>query len=102
MDDLGNDLRRRYSDMLKRCNVRMDDEEEEGEEEETLELSMGDVNIFDYKPELVGKGVRFERLRRVTGYLSGRGIDGMNNAKQAEVRDRMSFKGRVESYHGIS
>lgn len=75
--------------MLKRCNVRMDDEDEEDEEEETLELSMGDVNIFDYKPELVGKGIGFERLRRVTGYISSGDYRArMNNAKQAEVRDR--------------
>ena len=88
MSDLDKELDRRYNDMLKRCNVRMDDEDEEGEEE-TLELSMGDVNIFDYKPELYGKGIGFERLRRVTGYISsGDYRVRMNNAKQAEVRDR--------------
>ena len=87
MSDLDINLERRYSDMLKRCNVRMDDEDDEDEDEETLELSMGDVNIFDYKPELVGKG--FERLRRVTGYISSGDYRArMNNAKQAEVRDR--------------
>ena len=71
---------------------------EEEEEEEGIEYC---PDVYSSKPEL-GAGVRFERLRRVTGYLSGRGIDGMNNAKQAEVRDRMSFNGRVESYHEIS
>ena len=34
------------------------------------------------------KHVGIERLRRVTGYLTGT-VDKMNNAKQAEVRDRV-------------
>lgn len=90
--------------MRKRCGMEEEYSEEYEEDEETTEegIYMGDLNVNDPKPEMVGQGVKFERLRRVTGYLSGRGIDGMNNAKQAEVRDRMSFKGRVESYHGIS
>lgn len=41
------------------------------------------------KEQGLGEGIRFERLRRVTGYLSGRGIDGMNDAKRAEVKDRV-------------
>lgn len=36
----------------------------------------------------VGKGIKFERIRRVTGYLVG-DIDRFNNAKQAEERDRV-------------
>ena len=32
----------------------------------------------------VGEGVKFERIRRITGYLVG-----FNNAKRAEVRDRV-------------
>lgn len=101
MSDLDIDINRRYSDMLKRCNVRMD-EDDEDEEEETLELSMGDVNIFDYKPEMVGHGVKFERIRRCTGYLSGDYKSRFNNAKRAEVEDRMNSRRRVESYHEIS
>lgn len=74
--------------MRKRCGME-EEYSEEDEEEETLELSMGDVNIFDYKPELYGKGIGFERLRRVTGYISSGDYRArMNNAKQAEVRDR--------------
>jgi anaerobic ribonucleoside-triphosphate reductase len=49
--------------------------------------------------ECLGEGVKFERLRRVTGYLSGGGIERMNNAKQAEVNDRMTATDRVESYY---
>lgn len=34
-----------------------------------------------------GEGVRFERIRRITGYLVGT-IDRFNDAKRAEVKDR--------------
>ena len=37
---------------------------------------------------LVGQGVRFERIRRITGYLVGT-MDRWNNAKRAEERDRV-------------
>lgn len=36
----------------------------------------------------IGKGVKFERIRRITGYLVGT-TDRFNNAKQAEERDRV-------------
>lgn len=35
-----------------------------------------------------GKGVGFERIRRITGYLVGT-LDRFNNAKRAEVEDRV-------------
>ena len=38
--------------------------------------------------KLVGAGVRFERIRRITGYLVGT-TDRFNNAKRAEERDRV-------------
>lgn len=37
---------------------------------------------------VVGEGVKFERIRRVTGYLVG-SLDRFNNAKQAEEKDRV-------------
>ncbi len=37
---------------------------------------------------LVGVGVHFERIRRVTGYLVG-SLDRFNDAKRAEERDRV-------------
>ena len=43
--------------------------------------------------EVVGKGVKFERIRRITGYLVGT-LDRFNNAKRAEVNDRVK--------HGLS
>lgn len=36
----------------------------------------------------VGEGVKFERIRRITGYLVG-AIDRFNNGKRAEERDRV-------------
>jgi len=38
--------------------------------------------------KLIGKGVRFERIRRITGYLVGT-LDRFNNGKAAEERDRV-------------
>ena len=37
----------------------------------------------------VGKGIKFERIRRITGYLVGT-LDRFNNAKKKEVQDRVS------------
>jgi anaerobic ribonucleoside-triphosphate reductase len=36
----------------------------------------------------VGEGVRFERIRRITGYLVGT-IDRFNDAKAKEVKERV-------------
>ena len=36
----------------------------------------------------IGQGVRFERIRRITGYLVG-GLDRFNDAKRAEEKDRV-------------
>ena len=40
------------------------------------------------KMGLVGLGVKFERTRRITGYLVGT-LDRFNNAKRCEERDRV-------------
>ena len=40
------------------------------------------------KTTMVGEGVKFERIRRITGYLVGT-TDRFNNAKRAEGRDRV-------------
>ena len=40
----------------------------------------------------VGEGVGFERIRRITGYLVGT-LDRFNNAKKAEVNDRVKHTG---------
>lgn len=37
---------------------------------------------------IIGENVRFERIRRITGYLVGT-LDRFNNGKAAEERDRV-------------
>ncbi len=40
------------------------------------------------KKDNIGKGVFFERIRRITGYLVGT-MDKWNNAKKSEEKDRV-------------
>ena len=40
------------------------------------------------RSEKMGQGVKFERIRRITGYLVGT-LARWNSAKQAEERDRV-------------
>ena len=44
------------------------------------------------KDKKQGKGIKFERIRRVTGYLSG-DVSRFNNAKRAEEKDRVKHSG---------
>lgn len=50
----------------------------------TLEV----IIMPEKKTIMVGKGIKFERIRRITGYLTGT-IDRWNNAKRAEEHDRV-------------
>lgn len=45
---------------------------------------------------LVGQGVPFERIRRITGYLVGT-VDRFNNAKREEEHDRVKHC-RMDSF----
>ena len=45
----------------------------------------------DKKVKTVGEGVKFERIRRITGYLVGT-LDRFNNGKKCEERDRVKHK----------
>lgn len=45
--------------------------------------------------KVVGEGVKFERIRRVTGYLSG-DVSRFNNGKRAEEKDRIKHSGIKE------
>jgi anaerobic ribonucleoside-triphosphate reductase len=38
--------------------------------------------------KLIGEGVKFQRIRRITGYLVG-SLDRFNDAKRAEEHDRV-------------
>lgn len=51
----------------------------------------GDEGMVDVK--YTCRKVKFERIRRITGYLVGT-IDRWNNAKQAEEQDRVKHIGR--------
>lgn len=42
--------------------------------------------------KVVGEGVGFERIRRITGYLAG-DVKRFNNGKRAEERDRVKHTG---------
>ena len=41
-----------------------------------------------HEAHMVGQGVPFERIRRITGYLVGR-LERFNDAKKKEVADRV-------------
>lgn len=45
-------------------------------------------NHFVQMNKMIGAGVKFERTRRITGYLVGT-LDRFNNAKRCEERDRV-------------
>lgn len=47
------------------------------------------------KNKQTGEGVKFERIRRVTGYLSG-DVSRFNNGKRAEEHDRVKHSGIKE------
>ena len=51
-------------------------------------MNTNKVKIVDGK---VGKGVKFERIRRITGYLVGT-VDRFNDAKAAEVKERVKHR----------
>lgn len=94
-----------YNEMLKRCGIinrftpgDLDIPEEDEYEETGIEY---DPDVYRQRPELVGKGIMFERIRRCTGYLSGDYKTRFNNAKRAEVEDRTNSNKytRTESYH---
>lgn len=57
--------------------------------------TIGTLERIDHMPVMsrsgrliVGEGIKFERIRRITGYLVG-SVDRFNNAKRTEVADRV-------------
>ena len=50
----------------------------------------GDIMVtrLNARNGVVGEGVKFERIRRVTGYLVGT-LDRFNDGKRAEEHDRV-------------
>lgn len=49
---------------------------------------MEKVSKNEFTPRQLGKDVKFERIRRITGYLVGT-LDRFNDAKHAEVNERV-------------
>ena len=48
---------------------------------------MTDLKVVQKNGNTVGEGVKFERIRRITGYLGA--MDQWNNAKTAEESERV-------------
>lgn len=71
------DTETRYKEMLRRCNVNIQEIPQESPE----------VSL-NAKERVFGEGIGFQRLRRVTGYLTS-DISTWNNAKLAELHDRV-------------
>lgn len=59
---------------------------------ENIEIS-AEAKVENKK--MVGEGVGFERIRRITGYLVGT-LDRFNNGKRAEERDRVKHTFETE------
>lgn len=49
--------------------------------------------MAESKQVLIGEGVKFERIRRITGYLVGT-MDKWNDAKRAEEHDRVKHSAK--------
>ena len=62
----------------------------------SITMTRGDTYPFKFqrldaaiaKDGKVGEGIKFERIRRITGYLAGT-LDRFNDGKRAEVKDRV-------------
>ena len=70
----------------KKAKQAIEDAKEMLKDPEMKELA--EIEIEENKEKLVGEGVGFERIRRITGYLVGT-VDRFNNGKRAEERDRV-------------
>lgn len=57
-------------------------------ERSQVTVTMPMPHVMPQDDRMVGEGVGFERIRRITGYLVGT-LDRFNDAKRAEVSDRV-------------
>ena len=62
--------------------------EGEGKDAGSRFSATGEMIMKDGVRYVIGKGVKFERIRRITGYLVGT-LDRFNDAKRAEEHDRV-------------
>lgn len=70
-------LESRYEAMLRRCYIDIPPKQETSPEAP-----------LNAKEQGLGEGIRFERIRRITGYLVG-DVSRWNNGKKAELDDRV-------------
>ena len=49
------------------------------------------MNIKPQKNNVIGKGVKFERIRRLTDYLNGT-LDRWNNAKEQKKKTELNIQ----------
>lgn len=61
-------------------------------------MSLMDTDIYEMSERIRGKGIQFDRIRRITGYLTG-SLNSWNSAKAAEERDRVKheYSAKVET-----
>lgn len=84
MQSIDNDVELRYKAMLERCNVNICSHEDNSPEPSQ-----------NVKEDGLGAGIKFERLRRITGYLVG-DTSRWNNGKFAELKDRVKHDSSKE------
>lgn len=48
---------------------------------------------------MIGEGIKFQRIRRITGYLVGT-LERFNNAKRQEEKDRVKHDIKEENKNG--
>ena len=66
-----------YNEMLRRCNINIKETPQE-----SPEVSQ------NAKEQGLGEGIKFERIRRITGYLVG-DVSRWNDGKYSELKDRV-------------
>lgn len=71
------DTETRYKEMLRRCNVNIQE----------IPPDSPEVSL-NAKERGLGEGIGFQRLRRITGYLVG-DVSRWNDGKYSELKDRV-------------
>lgn len=91
MNEIDEKVDKMYNEMLKRCGIDNCAEMMPGDtfdEDHVNPLENTEMSPeFNCEQSGIGQGIRFERLRRITGYLVG-DTNRWNNAKFAELNDR--------------
>lgn len=92
-----------YENMLKRCGVyRLTNDAQDSQNGDNGNISeYPSDDATSLRNHGLGYGIGFERIRRITGYISGDYVSRFNNAKKAEVEDRLTHNryNRTEDYH---